>query len=385
MSWRPYSVITGIGFQWFLIRETPMKSPKVQRKLTAILSADVKGYSRLMADDDVVTVQTLTAYREVMSSRVQQHQGRVVDSPGDNVMAEFPSVVDAVTCAVEIQKGLNDRNSELPENRRMEFRIGINLGDVIVEGEQIYGDGVNIAARVEGFAEGGGISISGTVYDQVKNKLDLGYEFLGEQGVKNIAEPVRVYRVHMEPGARVPAAEREEKVEPAEEAKPTTGEAATILIVDDHEQNRRILNDQVLTLGHKPVQAENGISALAQVRKHPPDLILLDIMMPEMDGFQTLERLKAESATRHIPVVVISALDKTDKIVRCVEMGADDYMTKPFNSALLSARIGALLEKKSLHDQAEQYRQSLEDYSLRLEEGLRKQDQDQIQGHQNDG
>ncbi len=362
-----------------------MKSPKVQRKLTAILSADVKGYSRLMADDDVATVQTLTAYRELMSSGVQQHQGRVVDSPGDNVMAEFPSVVNAVTCAVEIQKGLNERNSELPENRRMEFRIGIDLGDVIVEGEQIYGDGVNIAARVEGFAEGGGISISGTVYDQVKNKLDLGYEFLGEQGVKNIAEPVRVYRVHMEPGARVPAAEREEKAEPAEEAKPTTGEAATILIVDDNEQNRRILNDQVLTLGHKPVQAENGISALAQVRKHPPDLILLDIMMPEMDGFQTLERLKAESATRHIPVVVISALDKTDNIVRCVEMGADDYMTKPFNSALLSARIGACLEKKSLHDQAEQYRQSLEDYSLRLEEELRKQDQDLIQGHQNDG
>ncbi|MFQ5896697.1 MAG: adenylate/guanylate cyclase domain-containing protein [Candidatus Methylomirabilia bacterium] len=173
----------------------------VERKLTAILSADVKGYSRLMGEDEVATIRTLTAYREVMASLIQLHRGRVIDMPGDNLLAEFASVVDAVQCAVEIQQALKSWNAELPDRRKMEFRIGINLGDVVVEGERIYGDGVNIAARVEGLAEGGGVCISRTAFDQVKNKLALGYEFLGEHTVKNIAEPVRVYRVLMEPEA----------------------------------------------------------------------------------------------------------------------------------------------------------------------------------------
>ena len=171
------------------------------RKLTAILSADVEGYSRLMGEDEEATVRTLTAYRRVMATLVQKHGGRVVDSPGDNLLAEFASVVDAVRCAVEIQEEFRARNTELPENRKMQFRIGINLGDVIVEGERIYGDGVNVAARVENLSEGGGICISGTVYDQIENKLALGYEYLGEQAVKNIKKPVRVYRVLMEPEA----------------------------------------------------------------------------------------------------------------------------------------------------------------------------------------
>jgi adenylate cyclase len=172
----------------------------MERKLTAILSADVKGYSRLMGEDDEATVRTLTAHREMMITLIQQHRGRVVDAPGDNLLAEFASVVDAVRCAVEIQRELEARNTDLPPNRRMEFRMGLNVGDVIVEGEKIYGDGVNIAARLEGLAEAGGICISGTAYDQVKNKLSLGYEYLGEQTVKNIAEPIRVYRVRLEPG-----------------------------------------------------------------------------------------------------------------------------------------------------------------------------------------
>jgi adenylate cyclase len=171
----------------------------MERKLTALLSADVKGYSRLMGEDDEATVRTLTAYREVMAVLIQQRQGRVVDTPGDNLLAEFASVVDAMRCAVEIQRELKARNAELLPNRRMEFRIGINLGDVVVEGDKIYGDGVNIAARLEGLADPGGICVSGSVYDQVKAKLALGYEDLGEQMVKNIAEPVRVYRVVMEP------------------------------------------------------------------------------------------------------------------------------------------------------------------------------------------
>jgi adenylate cyclase len=172
-----------------------------KRKLTAILSADVEGYSRLMGDDDEATVRTLTSYREVLSTLIQQHNGKVLDSPGDNLLSEFVSVIDAVKCAVAVQKEIKARNDELTENRRMQFRIGVNLGDVIHEDDRIYGDGVNIAARLEGMAEAGGICISRTAYGQVKNKLELGYEYLGEHSVKNISEPVHVYKVLMEADA----------------------------------------------------------------------------------------------------------------------------------------------------------------------------------------
>jgi adenylate cyclase len=174
------------------------------RKLAALLSADVEGYSRLMGEDEAATVHTLTVYREVIQTQVQQHRGRVVDSPGDNVLAEFASVVDAVQCAVAFQRELSSRNTSLPVQRRMKFRVGINLGDVIVDGERLYGDGVNIAARLESLAAGGGICIAGSVYEQVKTKLALRYEDMGTQQVKNIAERVRVYRVWPEPGVAVP-------------------------------------------------------------------------------------------------------------------------------------------------------------------------------------
>ncbi|SCK33354.1 TolB amino-terminal domain-containing protein [Variovorax sp. HW608] len=177
----------------------------MERKLAAILSSDAKGYSRLMGEDEIGTVQTLTACRTLMAALIQEHQGRVVDSPGDNLLAEFASVVEAVRCAVAIQRELRVRNAVLPLHRRMEFRIGINLGDVIEEGQRIYGDCVNIAARLESLAEAGELCISGTAFDHVKNKLALDYEDLGSQSVKNIAEPVRVYRVRTEPGQVSPA------------------------------------------------------------------------------------------------------------------------------------------------------------------------------------
>ena len=178
-----------------------MTTTDLTRRLSAILSADVEGYSRLMRDDEEATVHTVTIYRTAMTHLINQYRGRVVDSPGDNILAEFTSVVDAVNCGVELQRELAERNAELPENRRMQFRIGINLGDVLQEGERIYGDGVNIAARMESIAEAGGISISGTVYDAIENKIGLEYEFLGEQEVKNIDKPVRAYRVLSFPGA----------------------------------------------------------------------------------------------------------------------------------------------------------------------------------------
>jgi adenylate cyclase len=182
-----------------------MTPDQVKRKLAAILSADVQGYSRLMEEDEEGTIRTLKAYMEVISGFIQRHRGRVVATGGDSVLAEFASVVDAVRCAVGIQEELKERNKDIEENRRMEFRIGVNLGDVVEEGETILGDGVNIAARVQSLAEAGGICITGTAYDQIKNKLAFGYEYVGEQTVKNITEPVKIYRVLMEPGVRMPA------------------------------------------------------------------------------------------------------------------------------------------------------------------------------------
>ena len=183
----------------------------MERKLTAILSADVEGYSRLMSEDEEATIRTLTYYRQLMATLIQGNRGRVVDSPGDNLLAEFGSVVDAVKCAVVIQTTLRMENADLAQNRRMEFRIGINLGDVIVDGERIYGDGVNIAARMEGLAEGGGICVSGTVFDHIKGKVSVNFEDLGLQQVKNIAESIRAYRAVLSSGTV--SAEPQKKVE----------------------------------------------------------------------------------------------------------------------------------------------------------------------------
>lgn len=169
------------------------------RKITAIMSADVVGYSKLMAEDEAATVQTLAVYKNILSTLINQHRGRVIDSPGDNMLSEFASVVDAVQCAVAIQKELKSRNAELSENRKMRFRIGINLGDVIEEEGRIYGDGVNIAARLEALADPGGICISKTAFDHIETKLPLEYECLGDKTVKNIPKPVCTYRVLMEP------------------------------------------------------------------------------------------------------------------------------------------------------------------------------------------
>ncbi|MBL7217954.1 MAG: adenylate/guanylate cyclase domain-containing protein [Desulfobacteraceae bacterium] len=150
-----------------------MATKDFKRKLSAIFSADVAGYSRLMGEDEAATVEAITTYREIMGGLIRQHRGRVVDSPGDNLLAEFASVVDAVQCAVAVQKEFQARNAGLPENRKMELRIGINLGDVIEEEDRIYGDGVNIAARLEALADPGGICVSKTAFDQIETKLPL--------------------------------------------------------------------------------------------------------------------------------------------------------------------------------------------------------------------
>jgi adenylate cyclase len=184
----------------------------LERKLTAILCADVFGYSRLMGENEEATLRTLSSHRKQIDSLIEQHHGRFVNSAGDSVLAEFASVVNAVQCAVEIQATLKSENEKLPPQRRMEFRIGVNLGDVMVDGAQIYGDGVNVAARLESLAEPGGICVSGIVHDQVRDKLTLSYEDAGEREVKNIARPVRVYRVLTEPGADARPSRRTQRV-----------------------------------------------------------------------------------------------------------------------------------------------------------------------------
>ena len=177
------------------------------RRLTAILAADVAGYSRLMGEDEEGTHERLKAHlRELIDPKIAEHRGRIVKNTGDGFLAEFQSVVDAVRCAVEVQQEMADANAAIPPEKRIEFRVGINLGDVIVEGEDIFGDGVNIAARLEGLVEPGGICVSRVVRDQVRDRLDFGFEDLGEQSVKNIARPVRVYALRPEGIAGVPCA-----------------------------------------------------------------------------------------------------------------------------------------------------------------------------------
>jgi adenylate cyclase len=168
---------------------------KVRRRLTTLLCADAAGYTRLMGADEAGTLATLRQRRAAMATLIERHEGRIVNTWGDAVIAEFSSVVEAVQCAIETQQELSGHNDELPEEQRMNFRIGINLGDVMIEGDDVYGDGVNIAARLQELAEPGGILISGPVYDQVHNKLSIGFERLGEQSLKNVAHPVTGYRV----------------------------------------------------------------------------------------------------------------------------------------------------------------------------------------------
>jgi len=191
-----------------------MTTEGITRKLAAILSADVKDYTRLMGQDEICAIRTLNEHRDLFSKSVQQYKGRIIDTPGDNILAAFESVTNAVNCAVEIQRELVERNAEVPSTRMMEWRIGVNLGDVIEEEGKIYGDGVNIAARIEGLAEPGGICMSGTVYVHVKNKLGLEYEDLGEKSVKNIPEPLRVYSVLLPTKDKVELRERKESLKP---------------------------------------------------------------------------------------------------------------------------------------------------------------------------
>src|SRR5579864_5913312 len=193
-----------------------MSGERVERRLAAILAVDVAGYSRLMGVDEEGTLTTLKAIRrEVGDPKIAEHRGRIVKTTGDGLLVEFASVVDAVRCAVETQREMAIRNGGVPAEKRIEFRMGINLGDIIIDDGDIFGDGVNIAARLEALAEPGGICASRVVRDQVRDKLDFSFEDMGEQQVKNIARPVRVYRVEMGPRPSRPHAGETPAIQPA--------------------------------------------------------------------------------------------------------------------------------------------------------------------------
>lgn len=244
-------------------------APNIERRLAAILSADVKDYSRLMGNDDVATVETLTAYREAMTTLITTHRGRVVDSAGDSLLAEFSSVVAAVQCSVKIQEELTTRNAELPADRRMELRIGVNLGDVLIGGDRIYGDGINVAARVQGLAEGGGVCISGSVFDEISSKLTLRYESLGEHTLKNIEEPVRVYRLRVDPGTRAEPPSPSQPAEVAPQLEPREQPFVAVLpfanMSDDPQQEHFTdgITDDIITdlakIGGFDVVARNSV------------------------------------------------------------------------------------------------------------------------------
>ena len=319
-----------------------MNTEGFQRKLTVILSADVEGYSRLMGEDEDNTIKTLTAYREVMSALVERYRGRVVDSPGDNLLAGFGSIRDAVRCAVEIQEELGIRNDGLPENRKMRFRIGINLGDIIEEGDRIYGDGINIAARVESLAEGGGISISGTVYDSIRNKLSLRYEFQGEHKVKNIKDPVRIYRIRMEP-------EVEAEIVKEKEAGLRTWQKAALIV------------GAIIILGASGVWYFSfyNVPAVLDVEKAPKTIAVLPFadMSPEKDQEYFVDGLSEEllNSLAHLPGLEVAGRtssfafkgsSKTAKEIASV-LGVESILEGSVRKAGTALRITAQLLRAS--------------------------------------
>lgn len=303
-----------------------MATKDFKRKLSAIFSADVAGYSRLMGEDEAATVEAITTYREIMGGLIRQHRGRVVDSPGDNVLAEFASVVDAVQCAVAVQKELQSRNAELPENRRMDFRIGINLGDVIEEEDRIYGDGVNIAARLEALAEPGGICVSKTAFDQIETKLPLGYEYLGDQTVKNIARPVGAYRVLMEPRVTVAGEVEKEKAVPVERRNAILAGGVVLILV--------IIGGLIWNFYFRPPPMEPAsVEKMAFPLPDKPSIAVLPFVNMSDDP-------KQEFFSDGITEDIITALSKTPRLFVIARNSTFIYKGKPVKIQQVAEELG---------------------------------------------
>jgi TolB-like protein len=280
-----------------------------------------------MGTDEEATLRTLQEYKEVMASSIQHHRGRIVGTAGDSVLAEFASVVDAVQCAVEIQQVLRAKNDLLPEDRRMDFRMGINLGDVIEEGDTIYGDGVNIAARLEGMAEAGGICISESAYQQIKNKLPLRYDYLGEHEVKNIAEPVRVYRAQVEPEAASSKLSRQKKPVGKRLSKAALAIIAVVVIV-----GAVILYQFVLRPSHPKMEVASKEKMAFPLPDKPSIAVLPFVNMSEDP--------KQEFLCDGITESIITALSRVPRLFVIARDSTFTYKGKPVKVKQVSEELG---------------------------------------------
>jgi FixJ family two-component response regulator/class 3 adenylate cyclase len=303
---------------WSTTMAAAVEIPAV-RRLAAVLAADVAGYSRLMGRNEEGTLERLMAHRRALvDPKIAEHRGRIVKTTGDGILAEFASVVDAVRCAVEMQCGMAERNSGVPIGERLEFRVGINLSDTIVEGEDIYGDGVNVAARVEALADAGGVFVSNTVYDHVRDRLPFVFEDLGEQRVKNIARPVRVYRVPItENGlakARLPAL--------------TAQAPGAVIVIDDDPGVREALGSLLRSVGLQTNLYGSVPEFLKAGRLDGPTCLVLDVRLPGQSGLDFQRRLSA--ANIRVPIVFITGYGDIPMSVQAIKGGAIEFLTKPF-------------------------------------------------------
>jgi FixJ family two-component response regulator/class 3 adenylate cyclase len=318
------------------------------RRLAAILAADIAGYSRLMGRNEEGTLERLMAHRRALvDPKIAEHRGRIVKTTGDGLLAEFPSVVDGVRCAVEMQRGMAERNSGVPIEERLEFRVGINLSDVIVEGDDVYGDGVNVAARVEALADAGGVFVSSSVYDHVRDRLPFVFEDLGEQQVKNIARPVRVYRIPITENVPGKGQElisvaaqtlRSPRSWPSGSAtaafcpswqEHTMAEApATVIVIDDDPSVREALGSLLRSVGLQTNLHGSVPDFLKAGRLDGPTCLVLDVRLPGQSGLDFQRQLAA--ANIQVPIIFITGYGDIPMTVRAIKDGAIEFLTKPF-------------------------------------------------------
>jgi class 3 adenylate cyclase/FixJ family two-component response regulator len=360
------------------------------RRLAAVLVADVSGYSRLMGMNEEKTLERLMGHRRALvDPAIAQHHGRIVKTAGDGILAEFASVVDAVRCAVEMQRGMAERNSGVPIDERLEFRVGINLSDIIVEGNDIYGDGVNVAARVEALADAGGVLVSNTVYDHVRDKLPFVFEDLGEQRVKNIARPVQVYRIRITESASTKAALRAHDKPPfavlpfksknddeelvsgtaqtlrsprprpsssveaafssSWEEHPLVHELDTVTVIDDDLNVREAVGSLLRSVGLQTCL--HGSVPEFLKAGHIPTCLVLDVRLPGQSGLDFQRQLLA--ANIHIPIIFITGYGDIPMSVRAIKGGAIEFLTKPLRDQdLLEAVQQGLVRYRAWRENA---------------------------------
>jgi DNA-binding NarL/FixJ family response regulator/class 3 adenylate cyclase len=317
---------------YYFQRRCVLSSEHVERRLTAILAADVAGYSRLMGADEEGTLAQLKAFRKTLVDlTIGKHRGRIVKTTGDGMLFEFASALDAARCAVEVQRGIAGENSKVPLAKRIEFRIGIHLGDIIIDDNDSFGDGVNVAARLEWIAEPGGVCISDDAHRQIRGKIDIAFEDIGSQSLKNIAEPMRAWRVRITDEA---ASAIQSGSSPIGQAlvlpdKPSKRRGMKILLVDDHVLIRDALRGVLKELAGDAtvLEASDCRQAMRLIEAHPDlHLILLDLNLPDRDGFEVLADLRKRYAT--ISLVVLSALHDRQNVIKALDLGALGFIPK---------------------------------------------------------